>query len=68
MLSDITLRTLQQGYPCVKVVGRGNAVELTKQLEDIVRTKMPYHNYNVSFIKALNKMGDIVQEMHILID
>jgi ABC-type uncharacterized transport system YnjBCD substrate-binding protein len=56
-----------QGYTNCKVVGRGMATELTREVFDYLMKAHPYLIYESSVAKSLNKMGRPVEEFHILI-
>lgn len=51
----------------MKIVGRGQAVRLTEQLVDILRSKMSNLDYKHTYLEALNKAGEVVEELHILV-
>lgn len=63
---DIAVRTFEQGYENIKIVGRGMAVELTEEVTQELKKRAPYCFYMVRFAQALNKKGEIVEEMHVM--
>ena len=48
------------------MVGRGQAVLLTEDLVANLKRIAPYCMYVVRFTTALNKRGDVVDEVHVM--
>jgi hypothetical protein len=63
---DHALGVINQGFNHVKMVGRGQAVPLTEDLVDILQKKAPSCMFQVRFTTALNKLGDVCDEVHVM--
>ena len=61
------LTIFEQGYEHVKIVARGQAVDVCEEIVEVLKDKIPHCLFNVRFTKSLNKTGNLVDEMHALI-
>lgn len=57
----------EQGYANCKVVGRGSACQLTEEVINHFERVTPYYKLDIMKTRALNKVGDVVDELHLLI-
>lgn len=55
-----------QQYTYCKVVGRGMACELVKEILASMMERHSYH-YESTMCKSINKLGKLVDEMHVII-
>ena len=55
-----------QQYTYCKVVGRGLACELVKEILGLMMERHSYH-YESTTCKSINKFGKLVDEMHVII-
>jgi hypothetical protein len=61
------LFVLRSGYNNCKVVGRGSAGERINEITAFLQKQHPEFAYFVSTTKSLNRSGNVVDEMHLLI-
>jgi hypothetical protein len=52
----------------LKIVGRGRAVQVTKELVDSIKKRMPFVYFQVRYTQALNKIGEVVDEIHVMVN
>jgi hypothetical protein len=64
---DNVIQLLQEGYPNCKVVGRGMACQLTSEVYAFFKKNYSNYIYECINARALNKAGDVVDELHLLI-
>ena len=58
---------MRSGYLNCKVVGRGSACERIKEIVNYLQKQAPQYLYHMSNTKSLNRMGFVVDEMHVMI-
>ena len=56
-----------QGYQHCKLVGRGMATEKALDVMRLIKNREPNFWVEQSFTKAINKNGDLVDEVHVMI-
>ncbi len=61
------LMILRSGYPNCKVVGRGRASEKTYAILEYLQKAAPQYSYHWSETKSLNRVGQVVDEVHLMI-
>ena len=64
---DIALKRLQEGYQQLKIVARGRAVPLAEELQEVIKCKVTGYYFSVTYTKALNVRGKVVDELHVMI-
>ncbi|CDW78975.1 UNKNOWN [Stylonychia lemnae] len=64
---DNVMQILREGYPNCKVVGRGMACQLTSEVYSYFKRNFTNFIYECMNAKALNKVGEVVDEFHLLI-
>lgn len=62
----ILRRILIQGFKNIKIIGRGRAVPLTEELVKKLKDKALPCNYQLRYTSALNKSGEVVDEVHVM--
>lgn len=68
MYADTAFQLFNKGFNHLKIVGRGRAVPLTKDLVDYMREKSStFFYFQVRFTTAFNKIGEVVDEVHVMI-
>jgi hypothetical protein len=58
---------MRSGYVNCKVVGRGSACERIKEIVSYLQKNAPQYSYHIGNTKSLNRIGMVVDEMHLLI-
>lgn len=61
------LSTLEEGYKNCKIVGRGIAAQTSINILTFLKKKAPQYYYQQETTQALNKQGNVVDEIHILV-
>ncbi len=64
---DHACYNFEQGYEHLKIVARGMAVPLAKDLIELLRDKFPLYRYSISNTQSLNKRGFVCAEYHALV-
>jgi hypothetical protein len=61
------LFVLRSGFMNCKVVGRGSAGERITEIVSYLQKQHPEYAYHLSSTKSLNRAGNVVDELHLMI-